>query len=132
MSWVCFDSLMYYTTDVYPLNPPWKIYLRVLIFICENYFLLMITRENLFFLWGFFLSMIICENHFEPFSSVRISSYLCSSARIFLYQWSSVRISFINYTFLMPVLKCNFWGSSFKVHPWDNSFEVYFLREQLI
>ena len=94
-------------------------------------FLFMITWENLFFCENLFLSMIIGENLFELFLFVGISSYLCLSVKISSYLCSSVKISFMKYIFGVAVLERIFWGSNFKGHPWDNSFEIHFLREQL-
>ena len=48
--WNCPDTLIYYTTDVYP---PWtclsRIYVYTFIFTCENHFFFMISCKNLFF-----------------------------------------------------------------------------------
>ena len=104
--WVCPDSLIYYTTDVYPPHPPnGKLFYSNFLFACTYFYLwesLLIHDhlwESFLFCENLFLSMIICENlfflvriFFEPFLSVRICSYLWSSMRIFSYSWSSVRI----------------------------------------
>ena len=65
---------MYYTTEMYPLNPSNK-HLFAFIFISKNLFLFMVTCEDLFVYKNLFLSMIISKNLIEPFLCAKISSY---------------------------------------------------------
>ena len=93
-----------------PLNPPppppWKIYLRVLIFICGKLFLFMITCENLFFCENIFPSMIISDNLFEAFLFARIAFYLCPSVKMSSYLSSFHKcVHFIKHVFKVMVLE---------------------------
>ena len=75
--WNCFDSFIYSTTDVYPLNPPMKgyfspnsFYLYAIIFNCVN--LLPPARISsfvrIFFIYvHFWESLLFCNNLFKPF-----------------------------------------------------------------
>ena len=124
----CPDNLIYCTTDAIPFNPPIKHLLAYIYFICENHFLPMITCENLFFLSEYFLTMKICENLLNPscsWESFLIYAHLWEPFLINDHLWESLL------SFLIAVLKSIFWGSIFKVHPWDNSAEVHFLRRKL-
>ena len=89
-----------------PPPPPWKIYLRVLIFICGKLFLFMITCENLFFCENIFPSMIISDNLFEAFLFARIAFYLCPSVKMSSYLSSFHKcVHFIKHVFKVMVLE---------------------------
>ena len=52
LDWNCFDSLIYYSTDVYPYQPACQE------FTCSYLYLFVIIWENLSFLWESFWSVI--------------------------------------------------------------------------
>ena len=110
MSWVCPDSLFYYTTNVYPLQPTYRelfftkfssnlfyhIYLFSFVcthFICQNFLLLMIVCENLFLYMttceNFFLFMIIYEN---LFLIIIICENFSLFVRTYFHLWESLFI----------------------------------------
>ena len=103
--------------------PPWKIYLRVLIFICGKLFLFMITCENLFFCENIFPSMIISDNLFEAFLFARIAFYLCPSVKMSSYLSSFHKcVHFIKHVFKVMVLEYIFWGSAPLMKQFSNIF----------
>ena len=84
----------------------------------ENLFLSMIIYENLSFLWDLFLSMIICESlsllwesllihdHlWESFPFMRISSDPWSSVRISSYLWSIILLLIFYHTYPSPSVR---------------------------
>ena len=122
----CLDSLIYYTTDVYPTqpaygelfstNPPTQFFLlHSLIFICvhpfhlSDLFLFMIICKNLF------LFVIICQNHFLfmiTCDNLFLFMIICEnlfkillSVKISFYLWSSVRIFLHIFCFLKSLWK---------------------------
>ena len=114
---------------MYTLNPPRRHgkFIRVLIFICDNLFLLIITCENLFFCENLFLSMVISDDLFEPFSFARIAFYLCPSVKMSSYLCSFLKcVHFIKHVFVVMVWECIFLGSNFEVHPLEDSFQMFF------
>ena len=79
----CPDTLIYYTTDLYPPQPAyenlWGYFLFMGMFsVYENLFLFMIIWGGLF-LWE---SLLIYDHLWESFLFMRISSYFWSSVRI--------------------------------------------------
>ena len=88
-NWNCPDSLIYYIPLRFtPLNSP-----------MENYF-------SLNLLPTFFTNLFNCM---QLFLTVRISSYLCSSVKIFFYLWSVIIFKHI----FDRNLKYIFWGSNY-------------------
>ena len=56
--WNCPNTLMYYTTDMYPYQLTYRGC------VCTLLFLFVVICENLFFLWESFWILLICENLF--------------------------------------------------------------------
>ena len=76
----CPDTLIYYTTDVYPPQPTYgKLFVRTYFYLWSPVGVFSFYW-NLFFLWK---SLLIYEHLWRSFLFVRISPYLWSSVRIF-------------------------------------------------
>ena len=84
-TWNCLDNIISLYYWRVPLSTHlWRIYLHILIFICENLFSFMITCENLFV--SVCVCVIITENPLKPFLLVKTSFYLCSFVKnLFLF-----------------------------------------------
>ena len=115
---------IYYTTDVYPPQPTYREPLFTPIYL---------------YLWPS-MSIFFYENLFKSYLSVRISSYCANLFKLFvfvknlfiyahLWKISSYFCSFVkNLFFFMLICENLFYCGYFR----DISFEMHFLREQLL